>query len=73
MTNVHQFPGKRQEQPALETLKCVGVSRDKDCPNSLQIITNRPPTDDEMRAIHESVQDLVHFAYLSTLKEHGET
>lgn len=71
LSNVHQFPGPKKP-PEPVSLKCIGVCRDKQCPNSLVIITNRPPTDDEMRLVHEGARELVHVAWLANVKEDGE-
>lgn len=36
-----------------EHLRAVGVARDPDNPQMLFLAFNRPPSDDEMRAVHD--------------------
>jgi hypothetical protein len=73
MSNVTQFPGsKKQDQPTLAPLKCIGVSRDAECPIALSFMFNRQPTDDEMRDIHEGIGHLAYISYVANLNEDGE-
>jgi hypothetical protein len=42
--------------PSKDQLRITGICRDADCATSLALFFNRVPTDDEMRAVHESLR-----------------
>lgn len=50
------------------TLRVVGVGRDAECECGLMLYTNRIPTDDEMRAIHDGLRSNAVPADATTLR-----
>lgn len=40
----------------MSKLRCPGIGRDKDNPQSLALYFDRPPTDGEMRYLHEVIK-----------------
>lgn len=46
----------REIRPAEEALRLAGVARPIDNPQSLLLVFNRRPSDDELRAIHERLR-----------------
>lgn len=40
----------------MSKLRCAGIGRDKDNPQSLSLYFDRSPTDDEMRYLHEVIK-----------------